>query len=71
MPAYALNSDDRDDRRVSRDTLVRLPSAYNYCLLAFSGGTITQLVLSAPLTTPIGLTALATCTRSRQVCHAP
>ena len=47
MPAYALNSDDRDDRRVSRDTLVRLPSAYNYCFPAFSGGTITQLALSS------------------------
>ena len=47
MPAYALNADDRDDRRISRDTLVRLPSAYNYCFPGFSGGTITQLALSS------------------------
>ena len=47
MPAYALNSDDRDDHRVSRDTLVRLPYAYNYRFLAFSDGTITQLALSS------------------------
>ena len=44
---YALNSNDRDDRHVSRDTLVRLPSAYNYCFPGFSGGTITQLALSS------------------------
>ena len=47
MPAYALESDDRDDCCVSRDTLVCLPSAYNYCFPAFSGGTITQLALSS------------------------
>ena len=47
MPTYALNSDDRDDRRVSRDMLVRLPSAYNYYFPGFSGGTITQLALSS------------------------
>ena len=47
MPAYALNSDDRDDRPVSRDMLVRLPSAYNYCFPDFSDGTITQLALSS------------------------
>ena len=46
MPAYALNSDDRDDRRVSREMLVRLPSTYNYCFPGFSGGTTTQLALS-------------------------
>ena len=45
--AYALNSVDCDDRRVSRDTLVRLPSTYNYYFLAFSGATITQLALSS------------------------
>ena len=45
MHAYALNFDDRDDRRVSHDTLVRLPSAYNYCFPGFFGGTITQLAL--------------------------
>jgi hypothetical protein len=38
MTAYALNT---DDGRVSRDTLVYLPSAYNYWFPAFSGGTIT------------------------------
>ena len=59
MPAYALNSNDRNDRRISRDTLVRLPSAYNYCFPAFSGGTIT------------GPTLLATYPRSRHVRHAP
>ena len=47
MPAYALNFDDHDDCRVSRDLLVRLPSAYNYCFPGFSGGTITQLALSS------------------------
>ena len=47
MRAYALNSNDRDDRRVSRDTPVRLPSAYNYRFPGISGGTITQLALSS------------------------
>ena len=47
MSAYALNSDDRDDRPVSRYTLVHLPSAYNYYFPGFSSGTITQLALSS------------------------
>lgn len=68
MPAYALNY---DDPRISRDTLLHLPSAYNYWFPAFSGITITQLTLSPPLTTPTGLTSLATCPRCRHVRHAP
>jgi hypothetical protein len=47
MPTYALNSDDRDDRRISRDMLVHLPSAYNYWFPPFFGGTITQIALSS------------------------
>ena len=68
MPAYAFNS---DDRRVSRDTLLQLPSTYNYWFPTFSGSTVTQLALSAPLTTPTGPTSLATCPRFRHVRHAP
>ena len=69
MPAYALNSDDCEDHRVSRNTLVHLPSAYNYWVPAFYGGTITQLAISSEA--PTGLTLLATYPRSLHVRHAP